>query len=155
MDELMRLVYSAAGALLAVQMISALFPEKNSTWIKGLAVLSILCVLIRGAVRTEFELDMPTITPEHTLSNTFADAVYSKIGTELLQERLYALLDAAGIETLQKQDGIEIRYRMDDHGVIEIDGVYVWLVYAADRDRAFAVLQSVLTERIPIYLHTD
>ena len=81
--------------------------------------------------------------------------VYSQFGTKLLQERLYTLLAAAGIQTQNQQEGIEIRYRMDDNGAIEIDGIHVRLSYAADRDRAVAVLRGVLTDRIPVYLYTN
>lgn len=155
MDEWMNLIFSTVCALLAVQTISVLFPDKSSTLVRGLAVLSILCVLLRGVLQTEFKMELPDSTWEQTVPEEDSDAMYAKIGTELLQERLYTLLEAAGIQTVNKQNGIEIRYRMDDEGTIEIDGVYVQLVYAADRDRAFALLRSVLTETIPLSIYAD
>lgn len=44
---------------------------------------------------------------------------------------------------------MEVWYTQQDDGTIEIDRVRVRVTYATDVDRAYALLNSVLTEAIP------
>lgn len=154
MDELYTLVFGICGALFAVEVISRLFPENSGELVRGIAVLCILAVLISGIVKAEFGLELQwedTFTPDAKSAQDQA----AESGTALLRERLHGLLETAGIKTADGAEGIEVRYRQQDSGEIEIDRVCVALVYRTDTDRAFALLRSVLTEAIPLEIYTE
>ena len=139
MDELYTLVFGICGALLAVEVISHLFPEKSGEMIRGIAVISVLAVLLAGVLETDFNFDFELTNGTVTETETLDDLALES-GIALLRERLYALLQAAGI---------------DDSGEITIDRVCVCIRYGTDADRVFALLRSVLTEAIPVEIYTQ
>ena len=152
MDDLYELVFGVCAAWLTIEVLTKLFPEDSGELVRGVAVLTVFTVLLLGILRIDFAFDF------HFQDNAYethdAQPLVLEHGTALLQERLHALLAAAGIETQRDAKGIEVRYRAFDSGEIEIDRVCVTLRYAADRDRAHAVLESVLTKAIPLEINT-
>lgn len=152
MDEIYTVIFSVGAAWIAVEVLSKLFPENSGDLLRGIAVLTIVAVLIVGVLRLDISLAFQS---ELISYNTETDGreLLPKLGTELLRKRLHEVLLAAGIETEDGADGIEVRYRQFDNGEIEIDRVCVTLVYAADTDRTYALLRSVLTEAIPVEIH--
>lgn len=154
MGELNTLVFGICGALLAVEVISKLFPDKSGELVRGLAVLSVLAVLLAGAMRVEIDFDFEFsdgISGEYET----VDELAAESGIALLRERLQSLLDAAGIETAKDTPGVEVRYRQSDTGEITIERVCIWVRYGADIDRAAALLRSVLTEAIPLEVYAE
>ena len=117
-------------------------------------MLSVLGVLIAGVLETDFDLEFQYTDSVSAKVNTL-DNLAAEKGISLLKERLYALLEAVGIEIIDEVQGLEVRYRQDDPGRITIDRVCVRVKYGSDMDRAFALLRSVLTEAIPIEIYTE
>ena len=149
MREVYTLVLSVCAVLLGVEILARLFPEKSGTLVHALAVLAVVVTMVGGllhldpdfsAVRSEF-------IPEQSAEDS--GALYAETGTALLRERLRALLEAAGIAVVEDESGVEVWYTQQDDGAIEIDRVRVRVTYATDVDRAYALLNSVLTEAIP------
>ena len=149
MREVYSLVLSVCAVLLGVEILARLFPEKSGTLVHALAVLAVVVTMVGGllhldpdfsAVRSEF-------IPEQSAEDS--EALCAETGTALLRERLRALLEAAGIAVIEDESGVEVWYTQQDDGTIEIDRVRVRVTYATDVDRAYALLNSVLTEAIP------
>lgn len=149
MREVYTLVLSVCAVLLGVEILARLFPEKSGTLVHALAVLAVVVTMVGGllhldpdfsAVRSEF-------IPEQSAEDS--EALYAETGTTLLRERLRALLEAAGVAVVEDESGVEVWYTQQDDGTIEIDRVRVRVTYATDVDRAYALLNSVLTEAIP------
>lgn len=149
MREVYTLVLSVCAVLLGVEILARLFPEKSGTLVHALAVLAVVVTMVGGllhldpdfsAVRSEF-------IPEQSAEDS--EVLYAETGTALLRERLRALLEAAGIAVVEDESGVEVWYTQQDDGTIEIDRVRVRVTYATDVDRAYALLNSVLTEAIP------
>ena len=149
MREVYTLVLSVCAVLLGVEILARLFPEKSGTLVHALAVLAVVVTMVGGllhldpdfsAVRSEF-------IPEQSAEDS--EVLYAETGTALLRERLRALLEAAGIAIIEDESGVEVWYTQQDDGTIEIDRVRVRVTYATDVDRAYALLNSVLTEAIP------
>lgn len=149
MREVYTLVLSVCAVLLGVEILARLFPEKSGTLVHALAVLAVVVTMVGGllhldpdfsAVRSEF-------IPEQSAEDS--KALYAETGTALLRERLRALLEAAGVAVVEDESGVEVWYTQQDDGTIEIDRVRVRVTYATDVDRAYALLNSVLTEAIP------
>ena len=149
MREVYTLVLSVCAVLLGVEILARLFPEKSGTLVHALAVLAVVVTMVGGllhldpdfsAVRSEF-------IPEQSAEDS--EVHYAETGTALLRERLRALLEAAGVAIIEDESGVEVWYTQQDDGTIEIDRVRVRVTYATDVDRAYALLNSVLTEAIP------
>lgn len=149
MREVYTLVLSVCAVLLGVEILARLFPEKSGTLVHALAVLAVVVTMVGGllhldpdfsAVRSEF-------IPEQSAEDS--EVLYAETGTALLRERLRALLEAAGVAIIEDESGVEVWYTQQDDGTIEIDRVRVRVTYATDVDRAYALLNSVLTEAIP------
>lgn len=149
MREVYTLVLSVCAVLLGVEILARLFPEKSGTLVHALAVLAVVVTMVGGllhldpdfsAVRSEF-------IPEQSAEDF--EVLYAETGTALLRERLRALLEAAGVAIIEDESGVEVWYTQQDDGTIEIDRVRVRVTYATDVDRAYALLNSVLTEAIP------
>ena len=149
MREVYTLVLSVCAVLHGVEILARLFPEKSGTLVHALAVLAVVVTMVGGllhldpdfsAVRSEF-------IPEQSAEDS--EVLYAETGTALLRERLRALLEAAGVAIIEDESGVEVWYTQQDDGTIEIDRVRVRVTYATDVDRAYALLNSVLTEAIP------
>lgn len=148
MDNLYAMILSTATVLLAIEIITKLFPKKSAALVHGLAALFVVITLFSGILhidfdfQTDFDLDALPSSP-----NT--DTMYAEKGTALLAKRIYAVLNAAGIRVHGDDKGVEIWYDQDDEGTITIDRVRVCLAFQSDTDRAYAVLRGVLTDEIP------
>lgn len=149
MDEFKLLAFDVCTMILLIELISVFFPGKEGRLVRGIAVLSVISVLLSGMLQQDWSALLDTEDFSLPDLQTF-EAQYAKTGAELLKERLSDLLLTAGIETAEEKEDIEIRYRQDDAGKIEIDGVYVRIRYPADRDRTYALLRSVLTDAVPL-----
>lgn len=148
MHELYSLVLSVSAVLIGVEVISHLFPEKSGALVHALAVLMIAATLLGGILRMDFSFvfDGAELSLETETEDT--SPLYVETGTALLRERLYALLDAAGISVAEGAGGVEVWYNQDDSGAVEIDRIRVCVEYATDIARADALLKNVLTDAI-------
>lgn len=148
MRELYALVFSVCVVLIGTEMIVRLFPEKSGSLIHALAALMLLVVLVNGIFKlqsgTSLDFDLTeTGEAESTITQSYAEK-----GTEILKERLSALLKSAGMDV--PAANIDIWYTQDDDGVVTVERVRVRVRFATDIDRADALLRSVLTEVIPV-----
>lgn len=148
MRELYALVFSVCVVLIGTEMIVRLFPEKSGSLIHALAALMLLVVLVNGILKlqsgTSLDFDLTeTGEAESTITQSYAEK-----GTEILKERLSALLKSAGMDV--SAANIDIWYTQDDDGVVTVERVRVRVRFATDIDRADALLSSVLTEAIPV-----
>lgn len=148
MRELYALVFSVCVVLIGTEMIVRLFPEKSGSLIHALAALMLLVVLVNGILKlqsgTSLDFDLTeTGEAESTITQSYAEK-----GTEILKERLSALLKSAGMDV--PAANIDIWYTQDDDGVVTVERVRVRVRFATDIDRADALLRSVLTEAIPV-----
>lgn len=148
MRELYALVFSVCVVLIGTEMIVRLFPEKSGSLIHALAALMLLVVLVNGILKlqsgTSLDFDLTeTGEAESTITQSYAEK-----GTEILKERLSALLKSAGMDV--PAVNIDIWYTQDDDGVVTVERVRVRVRFATDIDRADALLRSVLTEAIPV-----
>lgn len=148
MRELYALVFSVCVVLIGTEMIVRLFPEKSGSLIHALAALMLLVVLVNGILKlqsgTSLDFDLTeTGEAESTITQSYAEK-----GTEILKERLSALLKSAGMDV--PAANIDIWYTQDDDGVVTVERVRVRVRFATDIDRADALLRSVLTEVIPV-----
>lgn len=154
MRELYAMVLSALAALLLAEVIRQLFPEKSGALVHGLAVLSVVVSLVFGVLHSDLSLEFSVdFTPEETAP--YAQELYADKGAALLSERLYTILDAAGVAVQDGAGGIEVQYTQNDALEIEIEAVVVRLMYGADPARASAVLRGVLTDAVPIQVYVD
>lgn len=149
MREVYTLVLSVCAVLLGVEILARLFPEKSGTLVHALAVLAVVVTMVGGLLRLDPDLSAvrSDFSPEQSAEDS--EALCAETGTALLRERLRALLEAAGIAVVEDESGVEVWYTQQDDGTIEIDRVRVRVTYATDVDRAYALLNSVLTEAIP------
>lgn len=149
MREVYTLVLSVCAVLLGVEILARLFPEKSGTLVHALAVLAVVVTMVGGLLHLDPDLSAvrSDFTPEQSAEDS--EALCAETGTALLRERLRALLEAAGIAVIEDESGVEVWYTQQDDGTIEIDRVRVRVTYATDVDRAYALLNSVLTEVIP------
>lgn len=149
MREVYTLVLSVCAVLLGVEILARLFPEKRGTLVHALAVLAVVVTMVGGLLHLDPDLSAvrSDFTPEQSAEDS--EALCAETGTALLRERLRALLEAAGIAVIEDESGVEVWYTQQDDGTIEIDRVRVRVTYATDVDRAYALLNSVLTEAIP------
>ena len=148
MRELYALVFSVCVVLIGTEMIVRLVPEKSGSLIHALAALMLLVVLVNGILKLQSgaSLDFDVIETgeaESTITQSYAEK-----GTEILKERLSALLKSAGMDV--PVANIDIWYTQDDDGVVTVERVRVRVRFATDIDRADALLRSVLTEAIPV-----
>lgn len=148
MRELYALVFSVCVVLIGTEMIVRLFPEKSGSLIHALAALMLLVVLVNGILKlqsgTSLDFDLTeTGEAESTITQSYAEK-----GTEILKERLSALLKSAGMDV--PAVNIDIWYTQDDDGVVTVERVRVRVRFATDIDRAGTLLRSVLTEAIPV-----
>lgn len=148
MRELYALVFSVCVVLIGTEMIVRLFPEKSGSLIHALAALMLLVVLVNGILKlqsgTSLDFDLTeTGEAESTITQSYAEK-----GTEILKERLSALLKSAGMDV--PAANVDIWYTQDDDGVVTVERVRVRVRFATDIDRADALLRSVLTEAIPV-----
>lgn len=149
MREVYTLVLSVCAVLLGVEILARLFPEKSGTLVHALAVLAVVVTMVGGLLHLDpdFSAVRSDFSPEQPAEDS--EALCAETGTALLRERLRALLEAAGIAVIEDESGVEVWYTQQDDGTIEIDRVRVRVTYATDVDRAYALLNSVLTEAIP------
>ena len=155
MDDLMKATYSVCVAVVIVELLSQLCPDKFCGLVRGTAILLITAALFIEFFRLDIELDMRRWiidTDEFTAHGQ--DGVVS-YGIELLQSRLYKVLDTAGISVSGQENGITVLHSLDDMGNIEIDCVQVMLDFETDRERANALLQSILTQAIPLEVYVE
>ena len=156
MDELVKTVFGACVSVLIIELLSDLFPEKTEAFVRGCAVLTVCAAVLLSLFRldiSEFHLTAADIPVE--ISESDIEQSTAAYGVELLKKRLYTILDAAGIAVSGNEDGIAVRYRLDDAGTIDIACVEVCAKYSSDIDRAHSVLRGVLTEMIPVEVYTQ
>lgn len=148
MRELYALVFSVCVVLIGTEMIVRLFPEKSGSLIHALAALMLLVVLVNGILKLQSGASLDFDLTETGEAESTITQSYAEKGTEILKERLSALLKSAGMDV--PAANIDIWYTQDDDGVVAVERVRVRVRFATDIDRADALLRSVLTEAIPV-----
>lgn len=148
MRELYALVFSVCVVLIGTEMIVRLFPEKSGSLIHALAALMLLVVLVNGILKLQSGASLDFDVTETGEAESTITQSYAEKGTEILKERLSALLKSAGMDV--PAANIDIWYTQDDDGVVTVERVRVRVRFATDIDRADALLRSVLTEAIPV-----
>lgn len=148
MRELYALVFSVCVVLIGTEMIVRLFPEKSGSLIHALAALMLLVVLINGILKLQSGASLDFDLTETGEAESTITQSYAEKGTEILKERLSALLKSAGMDV--PAANIDIWYTQDDDGVVTVERVRVRVRFATDIDRADALLRSVLTEVTPV-----
>lgn len=148
MRELYALVFSVCMVLIGTEMIVRLFPEKSGSLIHALAALMLLVVLVNGILKLQSGASLDFDLTETGEAESTITQSYAEKGTEILKERLSALLKSAGMDV--PAANIDIWYTQDDDGVVAVERVRVRVRFATDIDRADALLRSVLTEAIPV-----
>ena len=148
MRELYALVFSVCVVLIGTEMIVRLFPEKSGSLIHALAALMLLVVLVNGILKLQSGASLDFDVTETGEAESTITQSYAEKGTEILKERLSALLKSAGMDV--PTANIDIWYTQDDDGVVTVERVRVRVRFATDIDRADALLRSVLTEAIPV-----
>lgn len=148
MRELYALVFSVCVVLIGTEMIVRLFPEKSGSLIHALAALMLLVVLVNGILKLQSGASLDFDLTETGEAESTITQSYAEKGTEILKERLSALLKSAGMDV--PAANIDIWYTQDDDGVVTVERVRVRVRFATDIDRADALLRSVLTEAIPV-----
>lgn len=148
MRELYALVFSVCVVLIGTEMIVRLFPEKSGSLIHALAALMLLVVLVNGILKLQSGASLDFDLTETGEAESTITQSYAEKGTEILKERLSALLKSAGMDV--PVANIDIWYTQDDDGVVTVEHVRVRVRFATDIDRADALLRSVLTEAIPV-----
>lgn len=148
MRELYALVFSVCVVLIGTEMIVRLFPEKSGSLIHALAGLMLLVVLVNGILKLQSGASLDFDLTETGEAESMITQSYAEKGTEILKERLSALLKSAGMDV--PAANIDIWYTQDDDGVVTVERVRVRVRFVTDIDRADALLRSVLTEAIPV-----
>lgn len=148
MRELYALVFSVCVVLIGTEMIVRLFPEKSGSLIHALAALMLLVVLVNGILKLQSGASLDFDLTETGEAESTITQSYAEKGTEILKERLSALLKSAGMDV--PAANIDIWYTQDDDGVVTVERVRVRVRFATDIDRADALLRSALTEAIPV-----
>lgn len=148
MRELYALVFSVCVVLIGTEMIVRLFPEKSGSLIHALAALMLLVVLVNGILKLQSGASLDFDVTETGEAESMITQSYAEKGTEILKERLSALLKSAGMDV--PAANIDIWYTQDNDGVVTVERVRVRVRFATDIDRADALLRSVLTEAIPV-----
>lgn len=148
MRELYALVFSVCVVLIGTEMIVRLFPEKSGSLIHALAALMLLVVLVNGILKLQSGASLDFDLTETGEAEATITQSYAEKGTEILKERLSALLKSAGMDV--PAANIDIWYTQDDDGVVTVERVRVRVRFATDINRADALLRSVLTEVIPV-----
>ena len=151
MRELYALVFSVCVVLIGTEMIVRLFPEKSGSLIHALAALMLLVVLVNGILKLQSGASLDFDLTETGEAESTITQSYAEKGTAILKERLSALLKSAGMDV--PVANIDIWYTQDDDGVVTVERVRVRVRFATDIDRADALLRSVLTEAIPVYVY--
>lgn len=155
MREVYTLVLSVSAVLLGAELLARLFPEKSGALVHALAVLAIVLALVGGLLHLDFDWAAAGSGFAAEQAVEAPGALYAETGTALLRERLCALLEAAGVEVSGGAQGVEVWYTQEDDGTIEIDRVRVRVAYGTDTDRAYALLNSALTEAIPVEVYAE
>ena len=153
MDELYQTVFAICSALIAIQVITKLFPDHSGELIRGIAITVLLLVLVKNIAKADFEISFEGIGETEVSSAAISDLVTDN-GISLLRQRLYTLLDAAGIAVEGDENGVQVLYRQAETGEITIERVCVNLRYVTDRDRSFALIRSVMTEAVAVEINT-
>ena len=151
MRELYALVFSVCVVLIGTEMIVRLFPEKSGSLIHALAALILLVMLVNGILKLQSGASLDFDLTETGEAESTITQSYAEKGTAILKERLSALLKSAGMDV--PAANIDIWYTQDDDGVVTVERVRVRVRFATDIDRADALLRSVLTEAIPVYVY--
>ncbi|MGN0479171.1 MAG: hypothetical protein ACI4GO_07035, partial [Hominenteromicrobium sp.] len=139
---------SVSAVLIGTEVLTHLFPEKSGALVHALAVLMIAASLFSGILHMDLDFSFESLTQAAEIESQDTPPLYAETGTALLRERLYTLLDAAGISVEDGAEGVEIWYNQDESGAVEIDRVRVCVSFSTDIDRAAALLRNVLTDAI-------
>ncbi len=155
MDDFAKIILEVCTSVILVEVMIQLFPNKFKSIVHGTVLLAISLLLLSGMFQLDIDIDSSQWNIEADITDQNLQQNTIEYGVAILKERIYTILDAAGIAVLGKEDGITVHYRMPEEDRIEICGVQVNLRYKTDHDRAYALLQGILTPLIPVEVYTE
>lgn len=153
MREFVSLLFSASLFLLGAELVARLFPENSGRLVHGLAVLLLLVSLLRGALR----IKLPEIDSVQEVSPLSAEtqAYTAQTAEYLLEERLSALLESAGVTLSGGETGVIASVYAEEDGSFSVGSIRVLVRYEEDVPRAEALLYALLSGTVPTEVNCD
>lgn len=155
MNEIAKIILEICVSAILVEITIQIFPDKFKNIVHSTLILAVSITLISGILNLDIEFDTSLLHPEVDVTSSDVQQNVIDCGINLLKERIYMILDTAGISVFGNEDGISVRYRMPEENKIEVSGVEVHLRYQSDKDRAYALLQGILTPLIPVEVYVE
>ena len=149
MNEIAKIILEICVSAILVEITIQIFPDKFKNIVHSTLILAVSITLISGILNLDIEFDTSLLHPEVDVTSSDVQQNIIDCGIELLKERIYMILDTAGISVSENEDGISVRYRIPEENKIEVSGVEVRLRYQSDKERAYALLQGILSPVIP------
>ena len=155
MNEIAKIILEICVSAILVEITIQIFPDKFKNIVHSTLILAVSITLISGILNLDIELDTNLWHPEVDITSSDVQQNVVDSGIELLKERIYMILDTAGISVSENEDGISVRYRIPEENKIEVSGVEVRLRYQSDKERAYALLQGILSPVIPVEVYVE
>lgn len=155
MNEIAKIILEICVSAILVEITIQIFPDKFKNIVHSTLILAVSITLISGILNLDIEFDTSLLHPEMNVTSSDVQQNIIDCGIELLKERIYMILDTAGISVFENEDGISVRYRIPEENKIEVSGVEVHLRYQSDKERAYALLQGILTPMIPVEVYVE
>lgn len=155
MNEIAKIILEICVSAILVEITIQIFPDKFKNIVHSTLILAVSITLISGILNLDIEFDTSLLHPEVDVTSSDVQQNIIDCGIELLKERIYMILDTAGISVSENEDGISVRYRIPEENKIEVSGVEVRLRYQSDKERAYALLQGILSPVIPVEVYVE
>lgn len=155
MNEIAKIILEICVSAILVEITIQIFPDKFKNIVHSTLILAVSITLISGILNLDIEFDTSLLHPEMNVTSSDVQQNIIDCGIELLKERIYMILDTAGISVSENEDGISVRYRIPEENKIEVSGVEVRLRYQSDKERAYALLQGILSPVIPVEVYVE
>ena len=155
MNEIAKIILEVCVSAVLVEITIQIFPDKFKNIVHSTLILAVSITLISGILNLDIEFDTSLLHPEVDVTSSDVQQNVIDCGINLLKERIYMILDTAGISVFENEDGISVRYRIPEENKIEVSGVEVRLRYQSDKERAYALLQGILSPVIPVEVYVE
>lgn len=149
MSAVLRDAATVCGVLVAVELLSQLCEETELLrFVRGAAILLLLASFLVSLARVDFTLTIPQDDAE-TRGDTLTSMVEEELEEstkEQYKSYLTGLLGSIGLQA----EKIELFTTKTEDGSIVLDKAELTFAYEADRERAAALLHSVLPNEIEV-----
>lgn len=149
MSAVLRDAATMCGVLVAVELLSQLCEETELLrFVRGAAILLLLASFLVSLTRVDFTLTIPQDDAE-TRGDTLTSMVEEELEEstkEQYKSYLNGLLGSIGLQA----EKIELFTTKTEDGSIVLDKAELTFAYEADRERAAALLHSVLPNEIEV-----